>query len=574
MSDDVADLIEKIKTYPNAQHQYNTILKLSAQIFSSLNQLREKIILESAEISEEKESLIAKSDEYKKELHQNLVINYLIKYFSIEDNIKTEVLKEYKAELIKIARLLSKVSTYSEHAHFRFIEEEIRLVKEQQRLNEKIVQDLYFPKEKTIYENAYKEIYSAPSLKLFTSPEEAKLAVVQLSQQVTSRNDLITQAQQTGDWSALKTDQSMQHKQVILAGLMDPNNNAYFNTEQGSTIKRELQIGLTLADFNQRLGAWDRADTQKREARENEKLIASVQNVYDMFKSELATDFKVLNKSTNPEDNQKAEKIKAQFFEMQNVTDILKFPQGEKYRVCLEKIYDLDKPDEKGQYQLKAQYQSIENSKSVKHFGATELDRRSTVETSVLEVKNNNPNPVSDYWEEIDIFTHGDLFIAAKAEIDKSRFLKPEEIKLSVDTIEKSKPGVLKQFDAMKLKRQNSQDNVSFIPGFELKAEISAKRANHYLRLCEKNLVPILSVPLEQDDLSSRENKIFHVLYQAHMKQNKHTPITPKDDAYLQKLAKELATDKNSVERIQTLLANQSPGHKEIQKINVKKLQN
>ena len=574
MSDDVADLIEKIKSYPSAQNQYSAILKLSAHIFTALNQMREKIILDSAEISEEKESLIAKSDEFKKELYQNLIINYLIKYFSIEDHIKTEVLKEYKADLIKIATSLAKLSNYSEYAHFRFIEEEIRLVKEQQKINEKIVQDLYFPKEKIVYENAYKAIYSAPSLKMFASTEEAKQAAVELSQQVTSRNDLITQAQQTGDWSALKSDQSMQNKQVILAGLMDPNTNAYFNTEHGSSVKRELQIGLTVTDFNQRLGAWDRADDHKRETRENGKLIASIQNVYDMFKSELAVDFKALEKSSNPENNQKAEKIKAQFSDMQTLTDILKFPQGEKYRVCLEKIYDLDKPDEKGQYPLKAQYQAIEDNKSVKHFNAAELDRKSTVDTSILEVKDNNNGLVSDFWGEMDIFTKGDLFIATKAEMDKTRFVKPEEIKLSIDTIEKSKPGVLKQFDAMKLKKQSSQENLNFMPGFELNANISVKKTNHYLRSCEKSLVSILSVPLEQDGLSTRENKIFHVLYQAHMKQNKHTPITPKDDAYIQALAKELASDKNSLLRIEKLVASQKSTNEIAQKNNLKKLQN
>lgn len=574
MSDDVADLIEKIKSYPNAQYQYNAILKLSAHIFSALNQLREKIILESAEITEEKESLIAKSDEFKKELYQNLIINYLVKYFSIEDNIQTEVLKEYKTELIKIARLLSKISTYSEYAHFRFIEEEIRLVKEQQKLNEKIIQDLYFPKEKVAYENAYNAVYSTPSLKIFTSTEEAKQAMVEFSRQVVNRNDLIKQAQQTGDWSALKLDESMQNKQIILTGLMDPNNNAYFNTEKGSAIKRELQIGLTLADFNQRLGAWDRADEQKREARENSKLIASMQNVYDMFKSELAKDYKILEKSNNPEDNQKAQKIKTQFFEMQNITDILKFPQGEKYKVCLEKLYDLEKPDENGNYQLKPQYQSIENNKNIKHFSAAELDRKSTVETSVLEVKDNNEGPVSDFWESVDIFTQGDLFIASKGEIDKARFLKPEEIKLAVDTIEKSKPGVLKQFNGVKPKQQNTQDNINFVPGFEHNTNISIKKTNHYLRLCEKSLVSVLSTPLEQDVLSVRENKIFHILYQAHMKQNKHTPITPKEDAYLQALAKELALDKDSLKRIEKLVTNSIPQREITQKNNLNKLQN
>lgn len=561
MSDDVADLIEKIKSYPNAQYQYNNVLKLSAQIFSALNQLREKIILESAEISEEKESLIAKSDEFKKELYQNLIIHYLIKYFSIEDNIKSEVLKEYKADLIKIARLLSKFSIHSEHAHFRFIEEEIRLIKEQSKLNEKIIQDLYFPKERAAYENAYQAIYSAPSLKAFTSVIEAKTAVAELSERVSNRNDLITQAQKTGDWSALKNDKSMQNKQVILAGLMDPNNNAYFHTEQGSAVKRELQIGLTFTDFNQRLGAWDRADNQKREARENEKLITSVQNIFDMFKSELASDFKSLNKSSNPEDIQKAENIKRQFYNIESLTDILKFPQGEKYRVCLEKIYDLDKPDEKGQFQLKSQYQTLENNPNVKHFSAAELDRKSTVDTSVLEVKRNNNGEVSELWEDIDIFTKGDLFIAAKAEMDKPKFLKPEEIKLPTETIEKSKPGVLKQFDAMKNKKQIVQNEPVFLPGFNVKNHISVKKANHYMRMGEKNLMSILSVPLEKDDVKDRENKIFHVLYEVHMRQNKHTPITPKDDAYLQKLAKELASDKNSIERIQNLTINQAPAH-------------
>src|SRR5690606_19719979 len=150
--------------------------------------------------------------------------------------------------------------------------------------------------------------------------------------------------------------------------------------------------------------------------------------------------------------------------------------------------------------------------------------------------------------EDFDIFTKGDLFIATKAEIDKSRFLKPEEIKLSADTIEKSKPCVLKQFDAMKHKKHADHHEYVVAPGFDLNAHISVKKANHYMRMGEKSLMSILSVPLEQDDITSRENKIFHVLYEAHMKQNKHTPITPKDDAYLQALSKELALDKNSVE--------------------------
>ncbi len=532
---DVDDLIEKIKSYPNAQQQRNDILKLSSSICAELNRFREKIILESAEITEEKEALISKSDDFKKELAQNIIIQYLIKYFSIEENIEKEVLKEYKAELIKIARFLIRIESLSKVNYFRVIEEEIRLIKEQHKLNDKIIQELYFPKNKSEQDNAYRVIYSAPSLIPFTSPIQARQALHQLSDSVISRNELILQAQQSGNWALLKPDEAMKQKKDILAGLSDPQNSEFFKTQNGREIKQELETGIMRVDFNQRIGAWDRANEETRDNLERIRLLTSVQSLYETFKLDLLSEYKTLNKSDKSEDKAKAEDIKNKFSEMENLADILRFKQGDKYRECLAKIYDLDRPDDKGHYQLKVNYANIENNPHVKYLSVAEIEERSFLIESDLKLKP-----------------------AVRAEaFDMFEFFGSESV-----LEQKHAPSVLQQFQVKNNVKQESEkesrDIKNFMPSYDVNSSNLIRKNNHYLRLCEKNLLLILGVPLEQDDVRVRENKVFHVLYEAHMKQNKQAPISTQDDMYLQNLAKELAMDKNGVQRIEKVTTHHS----------------
>lgn len=527
------DLIEKIKAYPNAQQQRNDILKLSWAICTELNQFREKIILESSEITEEKESLISKSDAFKKEITQNNIIQYLIKYFSIEEIVEKEVLKQYKTELSKITNLLIKQDDISRNNYFRLIEEEIRLVKEQQKLNEKIIQELYFPKDKVQQESVYKLIYSAPALIPFTSPQEAKSTVDQLSLQIISRNDLISQAQKSNDWGILKADKTIQQKNHILAGLSDPKNSGYFNTDKGRKIKRALETGVTIIDFEQRLGAWDRADEAKRDSRERMRLLTSVQNLYETFKLDLLSEYQALKKSDKPEDKAKAEEIKQKFGEMENLADILIFPQGEKYRDCLAKIYDLDKPDDKGQYQLKSDYESIENNPNLKHLSLFEMEEKSFLDESDLKI-----NALKE-TEQFNLFD----------------FFNPDSL-----VNKKSAPGLLHQFQRNEDEKNKTEDSEiikPFIPGYDQNSNALIRKNNHYIRLCEQKLLPILTTPLDQDNMVLRENKVFHVLYKAYMKEKKQGPINQHEDVYLQALAKELAADKEGIKRVQKVTQDQ-----------------
>jgi hypothetical protein len=554
---DVFNVIEKIRAYPNAQNQFNDILKLSAQICGALNHIRSKIILESAVISEEKEALITKSELHKQDIAQNLIITYLITFFAIEDLIEDRMLHDYKIDQIRLARILDRLARLSRTPSFDMVEDEMRMIQARFDLNQQMIEEVYFPKDSASQEAVFNTFYQDPILKPFKTPELAKQTVTKLSEQASTRNDLI----KTGDWSSLKSDTYVKEKNNIISGLLNPNNNAYFQTQQGREIKRELQSGLAIMDFKQRLGAWDRTEPENRKPDEGEqsKLIRSIQNIYDNFKSELLTDYQAKNKSQLPEDKLAAENIKNQFSNLKNLTDILSFEQSEKYRDCLGMIYDLDNPDKNGKYKLKPAYEGIQHNegKTVDYLSAAELDRLASVDSEELEVTYNKAKANAD-WMDVDLFTSGDIFQALNTDYLSNKVLKEEDIDLSDDFLKKSKPGILSQYNNSNKNNSNSKININnngFMPKYDQTAQKLEKKINHYLRMVEAKLSPILdlSLPAQQ-----KEDSIFTVLYQAHMRQNRKAPISQQDDSFLRNLAKDLAGDPNSKSRLEKAVGNKA----------------